>query len=335
MKTLRLQQILSRAGIASRRSAEALITSGRVRVNGEVVTTLGARAHPVEDVITVDGNRVGQAQEAATIMLHKPAGVVTTLADPKSRETVADLVASEPFRFVPVGRLDYHSEGLLLLSTDGELVNRLLHPSFHVPKIYHVKVRGRLSPEALDRLRDGVKLDDGPTRPTVVEVLEASDRHTWIEIVVTEGRNRLVRRMLDTVRAPALRLIRTEMATLELGELKPGQYRYLSPGELDALYRTAGLPAARPSERGRELGPVVLGKARRGRGPRPGQPAKALPEPSSSAPSPEASKAGSRQSARRASPRARGPREAGRAGPRGSARGRSSPGRRHAPRRPR
>jgi 23S rRNA pseudouridine2605 synthase len=273
MKLLRLQQILSKAGVASRRRAEALITEGRVSVNGEVVTTLGAKAHPEEDVITVDGERVGAAQEPATIVLHKPRGVMTTLDDPQGRETVADLVRDEPYRFVPVGRLDYQTEGLLLLTTDGELVNRLLHPSYHVPKVYQVRVKGRLRAPALDALREGVELDDGPTRPTVVELLEEGERTTWIEIVVTEGRNRLVRRMVDAVGHPAQRVVRTEMATLDLGALKPGQYTYLASLELGAVYRTAGLPAPKLCARALEAAGEPQGKARRGRGPLPGAPA--------------------------------------------------------------
>jgi 23S rRNA pseudouridine2605 synthase len=273
MKLLRLQQILSKAGVASRRRAEALITEGRVSVNGEVVTTLGAKAHPEEDVVTVDGERVGAAQEPATIVLHKPRGVMTTLDDPQGRETVADLVRDEPYRFVPVGRLDYQTEGLLLLTTDGELVNRLLHPSYHVPKVYQVRVKGRLRAPALDALREGVELDDGPTRPTVVELLEEGERTTWIEIVVTEGRNRLVRRMVDAVGHPAQRVVRTEMATLDLGALKPGQYTYLASLELSAVYRTAGLPAPKLCARALEAAGEPQGKARRGRGPLPGAPA--------------------------------------------------------------
>ncbi|MEL6183502.1 MAG: pseudouridine synthase [Myxococcota bacterium] len=270
MSEVRLQQIIARAGVASRRRAEGLIAEGRVTVNGEVVTKLGTRARPGEDVITVDGQPIGPAQELATVIMHKPVQVVTTLDDPRSRETVADLVKDEPYRFVPVGRLDYQTEGLLFLTTDGELVNRLLHPRHHVPKTYQVKVKGRPRPHALDGLRDGLELDDGRTRPALVEVLESGDRSTWLEIVVTEGRNRLVRRMVDAVGHPALRVVRTEMATVELGDLRPGQFRYLSPDEVAAIYATAGLPPPKASARAREIGTALLGTSRRGRGPRPG-----------------------------------------------------------------
>ena len=269
--SIRLQQILARAGVASRRRAEVLMTEGRVAVNGKLVTTLGARADPVKDIITLDGQPVGPAQPAATLMLHKPVQVMTTLVDPQGRETVADLVKEEPFRFVPVGRLDYQTEGLLLMTTDGELVNRLLHPSYHVPKIYQVKVRGRLRPHTLNALRDGIQLDDGRTRPAVVEILHQGETHTWLELVVTEGRNRLVRRMVETAGHPALRVVRTEMATLELGQLKPAQFRYLGPGELAALYTTAGLATPKFSKEAQQKGTGALGKARRGRGPLPNQ----------------------------------------------------------------
>ena len=271
MSSIRLQQILARAGVASRRSSEAIIAAGRVRINGEVVTELGTRADPDKDEITVDGERVGPAQEPATIVLHKPDEVVTTMDDPRGRETVADIVAGEPYRFVPVGRLDYHTEGLLLLTTDGELVHRLLHPRFHVPKVYQVKVRGQVGARALNQLREGVTLEDGPTRPTVVEILDTGARHTWLELVVTEGRNRLVRRMTEAVGHDALRVVRTEMATLELGDLRPGQYRYLEPSELNAVYRTADLDVPYPSDRAKKTEGVVLGKTRRGRGRLPGE----------------------------------------------------------------
>lgn len=269
MSTVRIQQILARAGVASRRRAETLMTAGRVAVNGQVVKTLGAKAHPNKDHITVDGKPIGAAQPAATIMLHKPVQVMTTLDDPEGRETVADIIQDESLRFVPVGRLDFQTEGLLLMTTDGELMNRLLHPRHHVPKVYQVKVRGRVQKSALDQLRDGVKLEDGMTRPSVVEVIHQGDTHTWLEIVVTEGRNRLVRRMVDVIGHPALRVVRTEMATLELGDLKPAQYRYLNGTELSALYMTAGLSAPKVSERAEETGFQWLGKARRGRGPLP------------------------------------------------------------------
>ncbi|MEM7678792.1 MAG: pseudouridine synthase, partial [Myxococcota bacterium] len=273
MSEIRLHVLLSRAGVASRRKAETLIKAGRVEVNGEVVRTLGAKADPERDRVAVDGVYVGARQPPTTLVLNKPVEVVTTLSDPEARETVADLVADEPYRFLPVGRLDYHTEGLLLMTTDGELSHRLLHPKYHVAKVYQVKVRGRPGRHALDRLREGVMLEDGQTRPAIVELLEDGERATWIEIVVAEGRNRLVRRMCDEVGHPALRVVRTELATIGLGGLKPGQFRYLLPAELAALYRTAHLPIPEElPERAEAAQRLILGAARRGKGPLPGDP---------------------------------------------------------------
>lgn len=262
---IRLQLALARAGVASRRRAEALIREGRVAVNGEVVTELGTKADPDTDEITFDGRPIQGREEKATIVLHKPVMVMTTLSDPEGRETVADLV-DEPLRFVPVGRLDFHTEGALLLTTDGELMNRLLHPRHHVPKVYLVKVRGRLKPTAIGRLTQGVELEDGGTRPAVVDVLEEAPRHTWIRMVVTEGRNRLIRRMVEAVDHVAMRVVRTEFATIGIGDLEPGTYRYLDAKELARVYETAGLgrsPGVPSVARGRT---GVLGTRRRGRG---------------------------------------------------------------------
>ncbi len=267
MTAARLQVVLSRAGVASRRKAEALIAEGRVTVNGKVVTEPGTKADPAVDTITLDGNRLGDPQEKATVLVYKPVEVVTTLSDPRGRQTVATLLTGEPYRFVPVGRLDYHTEGALLMTSDGELVNRLLHPRFHVPKVYAVKVRGRPSPEKLDWLRTGVKLEDGMTAPAVVDVLEENERDTWIELVVTEGRNRLVRRMCDAISHPALRVIRTEFATIGVGDLKPGTYRYLDKGELEQVYRSAQIKKTPElCARARAVGSGRLGEARRGKG---------------------------------------------------------------------
>lgn len=267
---LRLQVHLSRAGVLSRRRAETAITEGRIRVNGEVVTTLGTKVDPAVDRVELDGEPVGKPQPPATLLLHKPDSVVTTLEDPQGRETVADLLEDEPLHFVPVGRLDYHTEGLLLLSTDGVLVHRLLHPRYHVPKTYLVRVRGRPSAQALDLLREGVDLEDGRTAPAIVEVRESAERETWLEIVVSEGRNRLIRRMVEAVGHEARRVVRTEFGTLDLGDLRPGQYRYLAPAELDAIYRVAGLPPKGPPPFHARVGLGKRGKGRRSRGRLPG-----------------------------------------------------------------
>lgn len=241
-----------------------------MRVNGRVVTELGTRVDPEKDTLEVDEKPVGAAEPPATVMLHKPIQVVSTMKDPEGRETVADFVKGEPFRLVPVGRLDYLTEGLLLMTNDGRLTERLLHPRYHVPKVYLVKVAGRISPSAVDRLRTGVPLEDGPTGPAVVEVVERGTGYTWLEIVVTEGRNRLVRRMVDAVGHTARRVVRTELATLGLGNLRAGQYRYLEPGELQVIYRVARMPKTPAApDYARSLHGATRGKTRRSRGPLP------------------------------------------------------------------
>ncbi|MBK8014068.1 MAG: rRNA pseudouridine synthase [Deltaproteobacteria bacterium] len=272
MSEVRLQLILARAGVASRRAAERFIADGRVSVNGVVVRELGAKADPDADRIAVDGRLVAEREPNATIALHKPDAVVTTMDDPGGRECVSAIVSSEPYRLVPVGRLDYHSEGLLLLSNDGALINRLLHPRHHVPKAYAVEVPGEPTDATLEILRNGVALEDGPSRPADVRVLETDGRRTWLEIVVREGRNRLVRRMLDAVGHPARRVVRTRFGSIALGALRPGQYRYLSKRELRDLYALSGLDAGvlQTSAAGSPGSPGVLGVPRRGRGRIPG-----------------------------------------------------------------
>lgn len=261
---VRLQVVLARAGVASRRGAERMISDGRVTVNGDVVTKLGTKVDPETDAITVDGDPIGKRQDPVTVALYKPAEVVTTMADPQGRETVADILKEEPYRLVPVGRLDYHTEGLLLLSTDGQLAERLLHPKHAVPKIYVAKVAGRVRDKALERLSNGVKLDDGMTKPAVVNIVQEEEKRTWLEIVVTEGRNRLVRRMCEAVGHEVYRLVRTGIGTIGLGDMKAGQYRYLTAPEIGALHKAAGMSGARrfePDDAG-----FILGKSRRGKG---------------------------------------------------------------------
>lgn len=270
MTAARLQVILSRAGIASRRKAEEYIAAGRVAVNGKVITEPGTKADADNDRITLDGKPIHRAQEPATILMFKPVQVVTTLSDPEGRETVGSLLEDEPYRFVPVGRLDYLTEGALLLTTDGELMNRLLHPRYHVPKVYAVKVAGSPSEAKLERLRKGVELEDGMTKPAVVDLIEKGTKDTWLQLVVTEGRNRLVRRMCDAIGHAALRVVRTEFATVQLGELRPATYRYLDRGELARIYETAHIKKTPPlCQRAKSVGDQRLGKARRGKGPLP------------------------------------------------------------------
>lgn len=238
----RLQKVIARAGIASRRRAEELIASGRVRVNGQVVTELGVRVDPATDRVEVDGRPV-VFPRLVYLMLHKPRGVVTTLRDPQGRATVLDLVPGVPERLFPVGRLDYDSEGLLVLTNDGELAHRLMHPSFEVVKVYRVCVAGKVTGAALKRLREGVMLDDGMTAPARVQVLSRREDGTWLEIGIHEGRNRQVRRMAKAVGLSVRRLIRIAYGPLRLGNLPPGKFRFLKESAVAALKQSVQLDA--------------------------------------------------------------------------------------------
>jgi 23S rRNA pseudouridine2605 synthase len=231
----RLQKILSHAGIASRREAETIITAGRVAVNGSVVTELGSRADPSRDRITLDGRPVHIESDRVYILLNKPAGYVTTMKDPQGRPVVNDLLKGVKERVYPVGRLDYNTEGLLLLTNDGELANRLAHPSHEVEKEYLVRVRGKVLAEQIHSLTAGVELDDGKSAPAVVRQVSESENNTWISIAIHEGRYRQVRRMCETVGLTVVRLKRTRYGFLETGEMKTSEFRKLTPKEVIGL----------------------------------------------------------------------------------------------------
>jgi 23S rRNA pseudouridine2605 synthase len=229
----RLQKILARAGLGSRRASEALIAAGRVRVNGEVAR-LGDRADPETDRIEVDGAVVGVRAGLVHYLLNKPAGVVTTASDPQGRPIVVGLVPAEP-RVFPVGRLDADTEGLLLLTNDGELAHRLTHPSFGVEKEYLAEVEGRPTRGVLRRLREGVDLEDGRTAPAKASLV--GDR--LLRITIHEGRKRQVRRMCDAVGLPVRRLVRVRIGPIADRRLAPGQWRPLEQEEVRALERAA------------------------------------------------------------------------------------------------
>ncbi|HTG80658.1 MAG TPA: pseudouridine synthase [Geobacteraceae bacterium] len=231
----RLQKILSGAGVASRREAEAIIVAGRVAVNGTVVTELGSKADPARDRITVDGKPLRRETEKVYILLNKPSGYMTTLKDPEGRPVVTSLVKGVGERVYPVGRLDYNTEGLLLLTNDGDWANRLMHPRHEVEKEYLVKVRGRVSQEQVRRLASCVELDDGTTAPAKVQIVHESERNSRLSITIHEGRYRQVRRMCEAVSLSVASLKRTRYGQLELGELKPGEYRRLTPQEVKRL----------------------------------------------------------------------------------------------------
>lgn len=231
----RLQKILSAAGVASRRTAEAYIEAGRVRVNGRPAR-LGDRADPERDRIEVDGKPLRRAGKRTYLMLHKPRGYVTTLSDEKGRPTVAQLVRDCGVRVWPVGRLDLDSEGLLLLTDDGDLTNRLIHPSHEVEKEYHVLVTGDAG-RALPILRGPMELDGVALHPARVELLGRDGGESLLSVVIHEGRNRQVRRMCALAGLRVRRLRRVREGAVELGGLKPGRWRPLTEGEIRSLYR--------------------------------------------------------------------------------------------------
>jgi 23S rRNA pseudouridine2605 synthase len=236
---LRLNKALSAAGLGSRRAVEELVRAGRVSVDGQVVADLGRRVDPARDRVEVDGSRVVLDQRRRYWLLNKPPGVVSTAADPEGRPTVVGLVPEE-LRVFPVGRLDRDTEGLLLLTNDGPLAYRLTHARYGVEKRYLAEVE-RLPADAPARLRRGVVLEDGPARPARVRVVAAAGRRQMVEVVLVEGRNREVRRLLDAVGAPVRRLVRTGVGPVRLRGLAPGEYRALRPDEIRGLYRAAGL----------------------------------------------------------------------------------------------
>jgi len=236
----RLQKVLAHAGVASRRAAERLIVEGRVSVNGRVVTELGTRVDAETDAIKVDGKRLRAAPHGRThLVLHKPRGYVTTLSDPQGRPTIRDLIAGVKVRVYPVGRLDFHSEGLLLLTDDGELARDLMDPRCRVSKTYHVKIQGRPTAATLERLRRGVLLDGRRTRPATVKTVRPG-QNPWLEISIVEGRNRQIRRMCLAVGHRVAKLRRVRFGSVELGRLAPGEHRPLTADELERLRRAAG-----------------------------------------------------------------------------------------------
>ncbi len=246
----RLQKVLAHAGVASRRACEQLIADGRVSVDGITVTEAGVRVDPLTQEIRVDGSRILTNPELITLMLHKPAGVVTTMEDPEGRPTVAqygrDYLAEHPelpdsLRLVHVGRLDTETEGLLLLSNDGELSHRLMNPSFEIAKTYVAIVEGQVEPWVPRKLRRGIELEDGEAKADRVTVKDSGPRGSIVEITLHSGKNRIVRRMLDAVGHPVTRLARTRLGPLRLGNLRPGQTRPLSGEEIAALQKEVGL----------------------------------------------------------------------------------------------
>jgi len=236
----RLSKILAQAGLASRRGAEAILAAGRIAVNGDVRREPGAQADPTVDRITLDGRLLRGAEARAYILLHKPRGYVTSRADPQGRPVVIDLLPPGGPRVFPVGRLDYDAEGLLLLTNDGELANRLLHPRYEIPRVYEVEVERHVSPAELGPWRRGVVLPDGPAVPADVRILRRGSRTTWIRVTFAEGRYREVKRYCKALGHPVVRLRRVQFGPLRLGTLPAGKARPLTAAEREILENLRG-----------------------------------------------------------------------------------------------
>lgn len=230
----RVQKILSKCGVASRRRAEEMIIEGLVTVNG-APATIGMKADLEKDHIKVSGKLINRAETAAYLLFHKPVKCLTAMDDPEGRPTVKDFLKRVKSLVFPVGRLDYNSEGLLILTNDGDLANQILHPRHKVPKTYLIKINGVLAVEDIRKLEKGIRLEDGLTAPAKVRRVKKTKSNSWIEVIIHEGRKRQIRRMLQRVGHPVIKLIRTRINGLELGDLKPGEYRFMTPEEVKKL----------------------------------------------------------------------------------------------------
>jgi 23S rRNA pseudouridine2605 synthase len=261
----RLQKILAHAGVASRRKAEELIAQGHVAVNGKVVREMGSKADLDQDLVQVDGRTIREPQEKVYYVLYKPAGCVTTLSDPEGRPTIKTYLEHVPERVYPVGRLDYDAEGALIVTNDGDLAHLLMHPRFGVRRTYLAKVHGVPRSEQIERVLKGVRLEDGRARALEAEVHSRTPRNTWVRLVVAEGRQHLVKRMMEAVGAPVQKLHRADYGGIDVAGMRPGELRELRRAEVERLKAQAGKkaePAARPRQ-------VSLPARRHGHGPPP------------------------------------------------------------------
>ena len=237
----RLQKYLAAAGVASRRASETLILEGRVAVNGKVVKELGTKVTPGKDKVTVDGKPVQTEEQLVYYLMNKPAGYLTTVKDTHDRPTVMDLLTGIPYRVFPVGRLDFETEGLLLLTNDGEFAYRMTHPKFKIKKTYLATVQGELTKERLQMLRNGVELEDGKTAPAEVNIVRQEKHRTVVEITIHEGKNRQVRRMFKAVKNPVLELKRINVGGLTLKGVGSGEIRSLTAEEVQKLTQRLGM----------------------------------------------------------------------------------------------
>ncbi len=236
---IRLQKYLAECGVASRRKSEELIAAGKVKVNG-VTALIGDKVSPKHDKVTISGKKVVSVKKNVYIMLNKPRGFITTMNDEHDRKCVAELVKDINTRVYPVGRLDRESEGLLIMTNDGEFTNALTHPSKHVPKTYRVTIRPTITKEQATEFRNGIEIDGRMTAPADLRVLETQENRTVVEVTIYEGRNRQIRKMFEALGIEVARLKRTKVGNLKLGMLKQGAYRHLTEDEVSSLYELAG-----------------------------------------------------------------------------------------------
>jgi 23S rRNA pseudouridine2605 synthase len=241
LEGIRLQKVLASAGLGSRRKCEEFITAGRVTVNDVLIDELGARVHPETDVIRVDGVRIAQAAGHVVVALNKPRGVVTSMSDEHNRECVGDLVAQYPERLFHVGRLDVDTEGLLLLTNDGELAQRLSHPTYGIEKTYFARVVGKVTKETMRAIKAGIVIEDRAVEVTDCLLVGTTNDNSVVELTIHEGRNRIIRRLFDEVGHPVVDLVRTQVGPVKLGALKSGHLREITNKELGKLYIAVGL----------------------------------------------------------------------------------------------
>jgi 23S rRNA pseudouridine2605 synthase len=234
---IRLQKVLAQAGLGSRRACEELIAEGRVSINGEIVSSQGRRVDPSNDLIEVDGVKISKGFTPVVLMMNKPSGVVTTMKKTDDRVTVGEFVEGRKERLFHVGRLDQDTEGLLLLTNDGALGHGLTHPSIGVAKVYLARIRGQIRPNHLRILQEGVELSDGFARASSAKLVASTASDSLVEITIHEGRNRIVRRMIEFLGLDLLQLVRTQFGPIKLGEMKPGKSRLLSEVEVKSLYQ--------------------------------------------------------------------------------------------------
>jgi 23S rRNA pseudouridine2605 synthase len=232
---IRLQKVIAASGLASRRKAEEWIAQGRVTINGKIVRELGTRIDPERDHVKVDGRHLKNVEPYAYLLLNKPKGIVSSLNDPEGRPTITHLLHGVTLRMFPVGRLDFDTEGLMLLTNHGELAQALLHPRYHVAKVYLAKVKGVLNDDEIDQLAHGVTLEDGMTAPAIVKKVRKAEENSWLEVTIYEGRKHQVKRMFEVVGHPVLKLKRIRFGPLALGDLLPGEFRYLTDREANTL----------------------------------------------------------------------------------------------------